>query len=265
MHQFKEERFPIVFENEGQKIFAVFHRPISHHKVPAVLVCHGLGGNKAGRYRLYVVLASLLAKEGIATLRFDFRGAGDSEGEFSSTTVDGQISDALKAFQLLYGDNAIDSNRIGLFGRSFGGAIGIMAAQKFNHIKSIVLWAPLFNGDDWHDKWQLIQDGSLSHARQQEELRVEGQQGSLEFFEQFFKIHLDSSVKKFEALPFLHIQGEKDNVINIKQADFFADSRKNARGMTKFIRLPDADHHFSVIEDQHVALDATVDWFKKTL
>lgn len=260
-----EERLPVVLENEGQKIFGILHLPITHSKVPGILICHGLAGHKTGRYRLYVSLASRLAKEGIATFRFDFRGAGDSEGEFFETTVEGQISDALQALHFLSNHSSIDSKRLGLFGRSFGGAIGILTAAKNCLFKSIVLWAPMFNGNEWLDIWKMAKEGSLPSAKQQEAMRINGQQASVAFFEQFFKINLDHQMDALKTLPFLHIQGEKDDIISIKQADFFKTARQNALGETKFIRFPSGDHHFSGTEEQEKALNATVEWFKRTL
>lgn len=261
----REERAPIVLENEGKKIFGIFHKPVVSHKVPVIMVCHGLAGNKIGKYRLYVTLASLLVKAGFAVFRFDFRGSGDSEGEFADTTVTGQLSDALKVLEFLDAHPYVDSSRMGIFGRSFGGTVGIMAAEHFKKIKSLVLWAPMFNGDDWMHMWKLIQSGSLPKQKQMEIMRFEGQQGSYAFFEQFFKIRLDQSIKALDALPLLHIHGQKDDVIPIHQADFFAESRKHALGETKFIRLPDGDHDFLGIADQEMALKNTVEWFQKTL
>jgi uncharacterized protein len=265
MKQIKEERIPIVFENEGQKLFGIFHRPEVSHRVPGVLVCHGLAGHKTGRYRLYVSLAAKLVQQGIAVFRFDFRGAGDSEGEFVDTTVDGQISDALKAFHILEAFPSIDTTRMGLFGRSFGGAVGVMAAQRFNKIKSIALWAPMFNANDWMDKWKSLKEGLMPPSQQKEAMRINGQQGSPHFFEQFFQIELDQPMHDLSTLPLLHIQGEKDDVINIHQAEYFEASRKKASGKSKFIRLPNGDHHFSGEEEQQIALNATIDWFTTTL
>ena len=127
----------VEFEVEGKQIFAILHRPIvqKHHTVPAVLMCHGLAGNKTGRFRIYVNLARELSKAGIATLRVDFRGCGDSEGDFIDSTVHGFIEDALKSLDVLSHSKGIDQERIGIFGRSFGAAIAIITAAKFQKIK----------------------------------------------------------------------------------------------------------------------------------
>src|SRR5271169_4666003 len=62
------------------KIFGILHSPeTGPSKKPAILLIHGLGGNKCGKFRLFVRLAELLSQAGFITFRFDLRGAGDSE------------------------------------------------------------------------------------------------------------------------------------------------------------------------------------------
>lgn len=260
-----EERVPIILENEGQKIFGIFHRPLVPHKVPAVIVCHGLAGHKTGRYRIYVTLAAQLSKVGISVLRIDYRGSGDSEGDFYDTTIEGQISDIEKGLNYLKSQPSVDTERIGLFGRSFGGTLGVISAHRFDHIKSLVLWAPMFNADGWIDKWKIVESGVLPQSKQDELMRINGQQGSPSFFEEFFKLRLDEDIQALDDLPLLHIQGEKDELVDISQSDFFVKYRVKASGLTKFIRLPNGDHDFSGAEEQKIAIEATVDWFKNTL
>ena len=89
-----EERLPLILENEGKKIFAVLHIPKVNTKIPGVIFCHGLAGHKTGKHRVYVDLASSLVSAGIAVLRFDYRGCGDSEGEFFDVTPETHYSDA---------------------------------------------------------------------------------------------------------------------------------------------------------------------------
>src|SRR5262249_949470 len=146
----------------GQKIFGVIHRPLNVKKSPFVLMCHGLGGHKVGKGRLYVHLAEKLVSVGIGALRIDFRGSGDSEGDFSQMTIDSEVSDALVALNYLKNDPLIDSERIALFGRSFGGVVAILAAQRFSQIKSIVLWAPVFGSEQWKEKWLKVHAAPIS-------------------------------------------------------------------------------------------------------
>ena len=100
-----ETREAVVLTNHQDKLFGILNRPLNAaNPCPAVLICHGFGGDKLGKNKLYLKLAQELSKAGIATLRIDFRGCGDSEGDFNEITLEGLISDALTAIDFLKKD-----------------------------------------------------------------------------------------------------------------------------------------------------------------
>lgn len=263
-----EDRESIVFEIDGQKLFGVMHMPLnipSKNKIPGVLMCHGLAGNKTGRFRIYVSLARALSKLGIASLRVDFRGCGDSDGDFSDSTVSGFLQDANVSLHKLINHERIDSSRIGIFGRSFGAAIALMAASEFKDTKSIALWAPLYNTHQWLDQWHTYNDASTPVYVKEQMLRVDGQTGNFEFFNEFFKLDLESKLDALDQVPLLHVHGVKDGIISIQHADMYEEKRKNAKALSKFIRLAEADHDFFHRHDQLRAIEETAEWFKGTL
>lgn len=260
-----EEKESIVFEIDGQKLFGVMHMPLHAKKAPGVLMCHGLAGNKTGRFRIYVNLAKELAKAGIASLRVDFRGCGDSDGEFSEATVKKFLKDANVSLQHLVHHPGIDSSRIGLFGRSFGAALALMAAHEYKKVNSLALWAPLYDTYQWREKWHFFNDVNTPQHVREQMLSIDGQMGSYEFFDEFFKIDLEPNLDFLQNVPLLHIHGEKDITIDIHHADLYEAKRRNAEAPSKFIRLPDADHDFVNRHDQLKAISETVEWFKTTL
>lgn len=260
-----EEREQIVLENQGQKIFGIMHRPLKNAPYPSVLICHGLGGHKTGKFRLYVHLAEKLSQLGIGALRIDFRGSGDSEGEFSDMTIESEVSDALVAFDYLMKDSKVDQSRLGLFGRSFGGLVAVKAAYRVGNVKSLALWAPMYSGDQWLEKWQTVQSTALSLEEKNEIMRVNGLVPGRNFFEELFRTRLDVELNALQKLPMLHIHGEKDVIVNLSHADHFNRHRKAAEGLTKFLRLPHSDHDFSHPAEQAIALEETMNWFRNTL
>ena len=190
-----EIREQVIIDNGGQKIFGVMHRPLTKSPYPAVLICHGLGGHKVGKHRLYVHLANRLASIGIAALRIDFRGSGDSEGEFIDMTINTEVSDALKALEFLKNDSHIDKNKISIFGRSLGGVIAVLASHQYKQIKSMVLWAPVFNGEQWKEQWKMIKAAKISIEKRDEMMSIEGMTPSLKFFEQLFELDLSTEME----------------------------------------------------------------------
>lgn len=260
-----EERTSIVLENQGQKIFSILHKPNVPGPVPAVLFCHGFGGNKSGKYRVYVNLAEKLVAEGIAVLRIDFRGSGDSEGHFLEMTLNGEVSDALKGLEYLKHLNFIDSNRIGIFGRSLGGAVALITAARFSNVKSLVTWAPIFNGDQWQHKWKKVNGHGTSSTEKRELMRVNGQLASYDFFNELFNLKMEDHLQKLIQVPLLLIHGKQDDVVLSEHADLYEQHRRNATAESKMIWLPHSDHDFSHPDEQERAMNETVQWFTRTL
>ena len=260
-----ETRSSVVFTNEEANIYGILHLPLGKEKAPAVLFCHGLAGQKIGKHRMYVLLAESLSKMGIASLRFDFRGSGDSEGDFGDMSLEGEVNDAEKAFEFLAQQPEIDSARIGVFGRSFGGAIAVIAAHRFGKVKSMTLWAPVYNAYQWEEHWEMLETHQIDEERRHELLRINGQLPSLSFYKELFSMTTDKELKALEKVPLLLIHGEKDPLVSIQHSEKYAEIRKEAPTKTEFIRLPHGDHDFTHPEEKLKAISHTCQWFAKTL
>lgn len=262
---YREEREPVVLKSHGQKIFGILHRPLHLTEYPAILLCHGLGGHKVGRYRAYVDLSRRLAAKGIAVFRIDFRGSGDSEGEFSEMTLESEVSDACAALSYLENHPEVDKNRIGIFGRSMGSCISVMAANRNKRIKSICLWAPIYHADDWRDKWNQLHAKGLDESQKQELMTIEGQVPGYEFYKQLFSMNLENDIANLNHLPMMIIHGSQDNMVKTDHSEEILKKRLQASGQTKFIQLPNSDHHFSDLEEREIALAETCSWYEETL
>ncbi|CCB91523.1 putative uncharacterized protein [Waddlia chondrophila 2032/99] len=260
-----EERELVEFENQGIKIFGVLHKPLAQTKAPAVLFCHGLAGHRIGKHRMYVALSECLSRVGIASFRFDFRGSGDSEGEFGEMTLEGEVSDAVKALEFLTIQEKIDPNRIGIFGRSFGGAISIFAAQKFGNVKSIALWSSVFDAEQWEKQWEMLETGQIDEKTRHELMRINGQLPSLHFYKELFNMDLKKELRALQNIPMQLIHGEKDPRVGIEHSEKYANLRKDAPAQTEFIKLEHSDHDFTYPEERVHAINMTCQWFAKTL
>lgn len=264
-----EERESITFENQGQKIFGMLHRPLvkNEDKAPAVIMCHGFAGNKAGRYRIYVSMAEALAKMGIISLRFDFRGSGDSEGDFSDMTLEGEVSDAINGLEFLRKNKDVDPKRIGLLGNSFGGAVAVIAASRFGNVKSMALLAALYSSAQWRQQWELIQSKNPADAEARKQIldAHEGNMPGPTFYRSFFQMDLEPSLKKLSHIPLLHVHSMNDERIPLSEVDHYMRCRQNAKGLTRYIRLNNCDHSFSNAAERMMVVEETAKWFKDTL
>jgi uncharacterized protein len=264
-HRYQEDRESIVLQNEEQKIFGIFHKPRLLKKYPAVLFCHGLGGNKVGHYRAYVELASAFASMGIASLRIDFRGSGDSEGDFASVTLDSEVKDACKGIEYLKMHPEVDPLRIAVFGRSMGSVIAIMAANRYSQIRSLGLWAPIFSSHSWEEKWKMLHAQELTEEHKNQLMTFEGQKPGYGFFKEFFSMDLEASISGLHDVPMLLIHGGLDDVVTPDHSEKILKNRLKASAETKLIQLPNSDHHFSNLEERQTAFNETCKWFAQTL
>ena len=93
---------PVTFRSERQPVAGVLHLPARRRpRVPAVLFLHGFTGTRVEFRRSFVRLARALAQTSVAGLRFDFRGSGESAGDFSTLTPSSELADARAALRFL--------------------------------------------------------------------------------------------------------------------------------------------------------------------
>ncbi len=112
----------------------------SKKKLPVVIILHGLTGNM--NEELEIRLAESLAKEGVASLRFDFNGHGHSEGSFNDMTISNELEDARRVYRYVASLPWVKD--ISLWGHSQGGVVSAMLAGELgkSKIKRVVLVAP---------------------------------------------------------------------------------------------------------------------------
>jgi pimeloyl-ACP methyl ester carboxylesterase len=103
--------------------------------VPGVVLCQGLSGVK---HLVLPEVAALLASHGLASLRFDYAGYGDSEGERGWIDPRARVDDAAGALQFLASHEAVDSGRIGAYGHSYGGPVAITLASDQPLVRAVV-------------------------------------------------------------------------------------------------------------------------------
>ena len=124
---------PIVFGSHGLqlkgKILLPQHASASE-PVPGAVLCHGFGA----AYRVMEPAARIMAAQGIASVIFDFRGHGASEG-----AVDGKMAeDIVDAWNVLCQLPEVDDQRMGIAGHSLGAMSAIIAADKVDNPRALV-------------------------------------------------------------------------------------------------------------------------------
>ena len=127
------------FRSAGLRLHGVLSVPDgvkSGEKRAAFLVLHGFGSNSESP--TCITPARVLNDFGYVTLRFDMRGCGKSEGEFGRVICLEQVEDTGSALEFLAKHPAVDPDRIGVIGSSFGGAVGVYAGGTNPRIAAVV-------------------------------------------------------------------------------------------------------------------------------
>ncbi len=261
----QEVRECCIIENRGEKIFGIIHSPSDIiGQAPCVVIMHGFASSKHGTNRSHVMLSEKLSEQGIASLRFDFRGAGDSEGCLSQLSLEDMVSDAVKALEYTEKLERIDPERIGVFGSSLGGSIAVLSAVQFGHAQALVLWAPVASGELWYRDFIAQHPEKLTEDPKEVLSSYRGFKLSPAFQEQFRRM---SAAKMLEQLdiPFLHMQGESDQTVSLLHQKDYKMHSEGREAPARFISYPHTDHRLGEEKVAPQVMHECVRWFKEYL
>ena len=134
----------IQFYSEGSLIKGHLYTPDAVSNAPIVILVHGFAGVKE---MLLPAFAEHFAANGMAALTFDYRGFGESEGIPGRLVPHEQITDIRNAITFATTLDGINSNRIGLWGTSYGGANAIVAASRDRRVNVLCVQLTFGNGE----------------------------------------------------------------------------------------------------------------------
>jgi uncharacterized protein len=126
----------------------IWQLPDNGRRFPVVIVCHPhpLHGGDLHNYVVSAISRELLRRL-IATLRFNFRGVGQSGGTFGDGL--GEQEDLKAVVEFVLTQKNVDTTRLGLAGYSFGGGVSVPVAFKDDRIKALALISPSLDDVDW--------------------------------------------------------------------------------------------------------------------
>lgn len=160
-YPYREENVAYDDASAKVKLAGTLTLPQGAGPFPAVVLIAGSGPNTRNEpifgHQIFLVLADYLTRHGIAVLRFDKRGTGESGGDYASATSADFANDVEASMAYLRGRKEIDARHIGLVGHSEGGLIAPMVAARDRDTAFIVLMAgPGVSGAD-----VLLKQGDL--------------------------------------------------------------------------------------------------------
>lgn len=202
--------------------------------VPLLVMFHGFGGTLSEKHFLLSRLSRRVVEAGVATLRLDFGGSGESDGDFSDVTPLTEVLDGQAIVEFGCGLPEVDPARVALLGFSLGGFVAACVSAREAARLSLLVLVSAATGT--HLKMERLLN-ETGHARR----------GALEVGEAFVRDgHALDPIASAAAYggPALIVQGTADAAVPPETADRYHTALPDSR----LVRVDGADHAYDTPE-----------------
>lgn len=191
---------------------------------PGFVLCHGfptlaIGAERAGTS--YHSLADRIAEQkGAACLAMNYRGCGQSEGNFS---IKGWLADVEAAVQALLALDDVSS--VSLIGFGTGGALAVCAGAAHPEVRSVAAFAPPADFTDWFNDPEHL----LEHARRVGVVTDEAFPGDFDSWSaELGEIRAMDGAEQFAPRSLTILHGADDDVVPVFDSRMIADAHGSA-------------------------------------
>lgn len=222
-------------------------------KIPVVCIFHGFTGTKVEPHFIFVKLSRRLEKAGIASVRFDFGGSGESDGDFRDMTILTELEDAKAILDYAKSLTFADPERIGVVGLSMGGAVAsLLAGDRKEDVAALCLWAAAGNLGEL-----IVQD------RTPDELRILRSTGCFDmhgnvigagFLDAALELDIFQKAASYDKRVLL-IHGDKDQSVPYEVSERYLEIYGSRADLHT---ISGGDHTFNKKEWEEEVLDYTV-------
>jgi alpha-beta hydrolase superfamily lysophospholipase len=247
---------------DGTKLCAEWQDAVGSAR-GVVVLAHGITATKE-EDGVFTALAEALAHHGFHSLRFDFRGHGESGGAQEDITIMGERKDLAASVEYARSRSPL---LLGIVAASFGAVSACCYAESSTDVSCLVLWNPVL------DLRKTFLEPELPWAQQS--FNPQGfvflkQHGYL-LLDGHFKIgqQLIEEMKHqrpYECLsrlqiPVLTLHGDQDTYVSYDVSCQYG--KPNSR--SQFVTVPGSEHGFGPIQDRDFVISRTVEWFLKNM
>lgn len=249
---------PIKFISDAFQLNARLCKPSKPEA--AALFVHGICGD-LDEIGIFTNLERKLSGLGVMTLRFDFRGHGDSDGEPSDASVQAEIKDLIQAMNFLKSEENVSS--IGVIAASFGASIVLLSDISPTSIKTAVFLNPVIDFErtflDPITPWGKENFGREKIESSDSILLEDCELGKM-FIEDLTRYEPKERLTKWN-IPTYIIHGDKDDAVPYLSSKEMAESCAN----TYLATMPGTGHGFDDDFKRQIVVDLTVLWIKSRL
>ena len=245
----------VKLEVDGLRLAAEVYLPSGKGTHPALCICHGVPAKRTpdSTDRGYPLLAERFCGEGFVVFIFNFRGTGESEGNFDML---GWTRDLEAAINYLFQLDAVDKSRLSLMGFSGGAMASVYCAANNKRVSSVVACACPAKFFDISEFSRI--EEFLAHCRQVGIIRDSSFPPSVEEWAGGFdEVSPIKWVHKIAPRPLLIVHGDSDQTVPLSHAWELYNRAEEPKDISI---IPGAEHRLRLSEP---AMNAALAWLKK--
>jgi hypothetical protein len=253
----------VEFLSGANTLRGMLHLPAGERPAAAVLLCHGFTASRMESHFLFVKISRMLEQLDIASLRFDFAGSGESDGEFENITLSSEMADASVALDFLRRHPAVDPGRIGLLGLSMGGAVAAMVtARRPDEVRGLALLSAVA---DPARIVSFIRTGKYeTQLAQWGHLDMNGHKVGRGFLQDVEGKFPAGDLAAYPG-PVLVVHGSGDSTVPASEALTYQDARRSGKGPTQLEIIDKADHTYASLTHTQQVLELVKKFFGENL
>jgi dipeptidyl aminopeptidase/acylaminoacyl peptidase len=238
---------------DGLELVGELHIPSRDKVHPALCICHGIPAVPHDPTdKGYSLLAQRFCHAGFATLIFNFRGTGKSEGNLD---ILGWSRDLQAALDFLYNLKEVDKNHFCLLGFSGGAAVSVYAAAHDPRVSPVITGACPADFRSLRQRETPLE--TIQRFREIGAIRDKDFPPSIEEWQRGFEtISPINWVDKISPRPLLLVHGDADELIPLEHARRLYQKAKEPKELEI---VPGAKHKMRL---EKSAMDFVLDWLK---
>ncbi|MBO3746140.1 alpha/beta fold hydrolase [Streptosporangiaceae bacterium NEAU-GS5] len=249
------------FRHGGLTLRSTIHLPDDADRAPTAVLIHGFTNNRMETGACFVRLSRLLERHGIASVRFDLSGHGESDGDFFDVTITGEIAETISVIRDVRALDFADPSRIALVGMSMGGVVaGIVAAEEPG-IRAVCLWAPAAVAPFEIGSGYLKGRDIGAHVAAKGYFDADGHRMSPALVEDITKLDVYGRSAAYTG-PVHIIHGSDDDIVPIEYGRRYLD---HYTGNATFDVVDGADHGFGSVPHRAHLHESTVNFLRDHL
>ncbi len=249
-------------QSRGLTLRGMLHVPDGlDGKLPFVILFHGFCDDRNEINFVHTELSRRLCEAGIASVRFDFAGSGESDGRFEDMTVSGEVADGIAILDYVKSLDFVDTDRIAIHGLSMGGCVASMVAgERCADVRALSLWCPAPSVVyDMRDK--MLCGEAIPGIEEDGCADVEGLKLGLKFYQDALTLDPFAVAAKFTGRVNL-VHGDEDVTAPIGNSRRYQEIYGDR---AEFLTVHGAEHRFKSFDFRAARMDSALAFLKREL